>query len=79
MLQGKIKKFLESETQTVISDTGADLIKSGVLDSFLMIKLIHFIELELGVRVDMDDLTPENFNSIANINKVIQSHGNTAH
>lgn len=68
----KIKGFLEKETQREIGSEDANLIEKGVLDSFSMIKLISFIETEFGVKVDMESITPENFNSVAKIAEMIK-------
>ena len=68
----KIRNFLEKETQLVIETDGTDLIKLGVLDSFSMIKLINFIETGLGVKIDMEELSQENFNSINTIVSMIR-------
>lgn len=72
-LKTKIRKFLESETQMSIDDDSANLIEKNILDSFIMIRLISFIEQELGVVIDMENLSPENFNSIAAIVKTTES------
>jgi len=70
-IKTKLKDFLEKEAQTTISGNSVDLIKKGILDSFLMIRLISFIEEEIGISVDMEKLTPENFNSLITIEKTI--------
>lgn len=67
----KLKRFLEAETQTAITDERSDLIKSGVLDSFIMIRLINFIEEKLGIAVDMEKLSPDNFYSLEIITKTL--------
>ncbi|MEK9186286.1 MAG: acyl carrier protein, partial [Patescibacteria group bacterium] len=64
------------ETQKKIGNEDVDLIAGGVLDSFTMIKLIDFIEKELGVKLDMERLTTENFNSINTIITGIKELGN---
>jgi len=69
--KNKIKDFLEQETQRNIEDEKENLIEKGILDSFSMIKLIGFIENELKVVVKMEELTPENFNSVAAITQKI--------
>ena len=71
-IKEKIKEFLVSETQKKIENDNADLIKNGLLDSFTMIQLIGFIETELGVKVDMEEIGPDNFNSVENITSTIQ-------
>lgn len=45
----------------------ADLLGSGLLDSLGMMSLVFFIEQELGVRVPPEDVTIENFVSVAAI------------
>lgn len=68
----KIRNFLEKETQQVIKTDDTDLIKRSVLDSFSMIKLIDFIETDLGVKIDMEELSPDNFNSVNTIVSMIK-------
>jgi acyl carrier protein len=46
-----------------LSDS-ASLLEAGVVDSVAMVDLIAHIEGEYGIRVDEDDMTPENFDSI---------------
>lgn len=71
-IKEEIKEFLEKEAQKPIIDESADLIVAGVLDSFSMMKLISFIESDLGIKIDMEKLTPENFNSIEKIANFIK-------
>lgn len=66
-IKNKIREFLKTETQKEIADDSENLLTSGVLDSFSMIKLITFIESELNLKVDMEKLSSENFNSITKI------------
>ena len=63
----KIKTFLEKITQKSIKDENSNLISSGFLDSFSMIELIIFLEREFGVKVNMESLNHNNFNSLENI------------
>ncbi len=74
-LKNKIKEYLEKETQRKIGSDSENLIEAGVLDSFSMIKLIDYIESELKMKVKMEELSPENFNSIDSISNTIESHG----
>ena len=71
-MEDTIKKFLEKETQRKIESETENLIEKGVLDSFSMIKFINFIETDLGVKIDMEELSSENFNSIKTIVSTIK-------
>lgn len=67
----RIKEFIETETQKKVETYETNLIETGILDSFTMIKLINFIETELGIEVNMEELSPANFNSLITIEKTI--------
>lgn len=73
--QRKIKTFLEKETQRKINDYSENLIDNGLLDSFSMIKLISFIEGKFNLKIDMEELSPGNFNSVNKIAKFINQSG----
>ena len=74
-IKEKIKEFLEAETQQKIESDQVDLIKNGFLDSFVMIRLINFIETELGGQIDMEEISPNNFNSVESIVLTVKKHG----
>ena len=71
-MEEKIKLFLEKETGHAISDDGLNLIEAGIVDSFSMMRLIGFLEQEFGVALNLEELSPENFNSIAGIAEFIR-------
>jgi acyl carrier protein len=41
-----------------------DLLKSGIIDSMAIIKLVSFIEETFNIRIAEEDLIPENFQNI---------------
>lgn len=43
------------------------LIKSGILDSLSLLRLIHFLEGEFGVTIEDGEVSPENFETIDDI------------
>ena len=43
------------------------LLEAGIIDSMSMIDLISFLENEYSLKVDEDDMTPENFDSLNSI------------
>ena len=76
LVKKELKIFLKSATQKTIKSDGEDLIKKGILDSFTMIELINFIERKFKVPVDMDEISPENFNSLETISRKIKQWSN---
>jgi acyl carrier protein len=44
-----------------------DLVDTGVLNSMHFVELLYLIETELGAEISMDDVTTDDFRTIANI------------
>ncbi len=59
-----IKNFMNGEGH-LSEDT--NLFESGIVDSMGFILLLSFIEKELGVAVNMSEITIENFDSVRKI------------
>jgi len=51
------------------------LLKLGIIDSVKMLDLIMFIEQNYNIKVDEDDMTPDNFDTIDAIVDYIGMHG----
>ena len=47
--------------------TSKSLIEAGILDSTGVVELIGFLEEQFGIRIEDDELMPENLDSIENI------------
>ena len=45
----------------------SSLIEAGLIDSTGVLELVGFLEEEFDIRIQDDDLTPENFDSVDNI------------
>lgn len=45
-------------------DPDSSLIKSGLVDSLSLLRLISFLEAEFGIVVEDEDVVPENFDSL---------------
>jgi len=65
-------KILEELHPEVDFRTENALIDDKILDSFDIITLITEINEEFGVRIPVDEIVPENFNSAEAIYKLIQ-------
>ena len=73
-MQSTIRKYItEHGSQARDFSDGDSLLEAGVIDSVLMVGLISFLESEYGIRIEDDDMTPENFESINSIVEFIQS------
>lgn len=54
-------------------DFGYDLLANGVIDSLGVLDLVSMLEKDFGVVVNDDELTPENFQSVADIARFVDS------
>jgi acyl carrier protein len=54
------------------------LLESGIVDSLGVLQIVGFLEKEFGVALADDDLTPENFRSIADIAELVGKKRNAA-
>ncbi|MFH1149124.1 MAG: acyl carrier protein [Actinomycetota bacterium] len=48
------------------------LLEKGIVDSTGVLEVVGFIENDLGIEVDDDDLVPDNLDSIANIHRFVE-------
>lgn len=81
---------VESEVRSFLSDNfplGADpsalaadasLIESGIIDSTGVLELVDFLEETFSIRVEDDELLPENLDSIASIVRFVERKQATA-
>jgi len=66
-----VENFLFGETGPLTSDA-VSLLDSGIIDSTGVMELIAFLEGDLGLTVDDEELVPENLDSIANLVAFVQ-------
>ena len=54
---------------TSLADLALDtlLLEQGLLDSIQIVQMVNFLETQFAVKVDVDDLVPENFQDIKSI------------
>ena len=60
----RIIKILQSLRPGIEWETAEAIIDDGLLDSFDMISLVAELDSEFGVRIGLEHLEPENFNSL---------------
>jgi acyl carrier protein len=57
-------------------DRDENLLSRGIVDSHGVMELVAFLEQRYGISVGDEDLTPENFESVANIEAFVQRKQN---
>ena len=69
-----VRDFLKNDLGKAESDVGRDesLLESGIIDSMGVLQLVAFLESTYGIKVEDDDLMPENFDTIAAITSFIE-------
>lgn len=50
-----------------------DLLSNGLIDSLGILKLTEFLEKEFGIKVDDEDIEPENFKNLKALQRFIES------
>ena len=61
----KLMEILKGIRPDVDFENATDLIDGEVLDSFDVISIVSEINESFGVEINVDDLVPENFNSVS--------------
>ncbi|MGH7496627.1 MAG: acyl carrier protein [bacterium] len=68
-----IKVFLTKQSPKGVTFSDQDsLLSKGVIDSLKMLDLISFIEQHFGVKIDEDEMMPDNFESVDAIVSFVQ-------
>jgi acyl carrier protein len=69
-----VRDFLRNELGRDTSAIGRDqsLLESGTLDSVSVMQLVAFLESTYGITVPDEDMTPDNFDTIAAITAFVE-------
>jgi acyl carrier protein len=59
----------------VALDPDVSLIESGIMDSTGVLELVEFLESNFTIRIDDEELVPENLETISNIVRFLRSKG----
>ena len=59
----------------VVLDEKVSLIDSGVMDSTGVLELVEFLESQYSVKIDDEELVPENLETIENIINFLKTKG----
>lgn len=66
------KPFLTSEIITQYPAWDSALFQSGVIDSYGIVELITAIESQFKIRIEDEEVTLQNFNSLSRLGQVIR-------
>lgn len=70
----KLQAFLTKEAADRNIDLDDEsLVESGIIDSLGIMKLVQFIETEFGIVIEDAELTPDNFDTVDEIVKLLES------
>jgi acyl carrier protein len=73
----KVKDFIvdelrwDGDREQLASDY--PLLDNGVIDSLGLFQIVQFLEVECGIEIADDELTPENFATLDSIEKLVDS------
>lgn len=70
ILEYVIDEYVEDEDENVTYST--PLISGGLVDSFSMVSLKRFLEIEYSISIPDDDATPEAFDSVNSIADLVE-------
>lgn len=67
-----LENYLFTDDESTLNDEDSFL-DGGILDSMGILELIEFLEESLGIKVEGDELVPDNLDSINNLLHFIRS------
>ncbi len=66
-----VENFLFGDTDVEFSDSDS-FMEQGILDSTGILELILFLEETFGIKIEDDELVPENLDSLENIARFVK-------
>lgn len=73
-LENRIAGIFEDKLNLAVPSPDVDLFAAGGLDSLLFVELLFALEREFAIRVSLEDLELENFQSIARIAEFVVNY-----
>lgn len=71
-IREKVTEILCGVNPKIGEDVDADLLKSGFIDSFEIVNVVMELEDAFGIEIDPESIIPANFQTIADIVKLIE-------
>lgn len=71
-MRERVLKVIEQALPQIDFSTSADLVDDGILDSLSIVTMISELSMEFGIEFDVEDLVPENLNSVDAITETVE-------
>ena len=71
-MENKILALLTEEFPNIDFTASQTLVDDGILDSLTITGIIAALTMEFGIAVPYEEITEENFNSVAGIAKLVE-------
>lgn len=72
-IQQALKQFISDQFNVELPSTSADLIEAGILDSFMLIEVVMYMETEFSVTIELDDLEMDNFVTVESMARFVMT------
>ena len=73
-MKDKIKEVLENIRPEFDFADSENFLEDGLLDSFDLITLVSSLDQTFGISIEGTEMTPENFQNISTIEKLVQKY-----
>lgn len=73
-MKERVLKVLEEYNVALIEGLDKDLLASGLIDSFDVVKIVIELEDEFDISIDVDSITPESFRCVNSIIELISKY-----
>jgi acyl carrier protein len=73
VLEYVIDEYIDEDDDLEV-DADTALISSGIVDSFSMVSLKAFLENKYDIRIPDEDATPEAFDTVNSIVRIVEKH-----
>ncbi len=75
-MRTQILELLQDINPEIVDDDSVELVEDEIIDSFDIANLVANLEEAFGIEIDGEDIIPENFNTISDIEALIQKYTN---
>lgn len=73
-LEDRITRLFEDKLNLAVPSSDTDLLATGALDSLSFVELLLALEREFAVKISLENMELENFQSIARISEFISNY-----